>query len=466
MASGIDEMLRSHLIRGDKQEDLAFALWTPSHGSRRLSALVHTPMLPVAGDRQVHGNTSFNLQYFERACHTALVDGFGIAFLHSHPFPGWQDMSRDDIDAELSLAGSAGAITGLPLLGMTVGDDGTWSARVWEHRRRRSYRRTWCASVRVVGPQLAVSFADRVLPHPGYREQCKRTVTVWGEAAHTNLVRLRIGIVGLGSVGSLVAESLARMGFTRFVLIDFDHVESHNLDRLVTAKHKDVGRLKVEVAKRRVRAVATAKSIEIHVVPYSVVEEPGYRAALDCDVIFSCVDRPRARHILNHLAFAHLIPVIDGGIAVRFKHGGFAGVDWQLQTVGPGRPCLECLGVYQPGDVSTEEAGKLDDPSYMEGLEVDHRFKRNENVFPFSTNLASLEVLQLIALATGAGGLTDFGVQRYRYFPGILEQESGQACRPECARSTLVGLGDHHFSLVGRDRSAERTREASPAHSS
>src|SRR5256885_11651150 len=44
-----------------------------------------------------------------------------------------------------------------------------------------------------------------------------------------------------------------------------------------------------------------------------------------------------------------------------------------------------------------------------------HRFKRNENVFPFSANLGSLEVLQLVALVTGAAGVTDFGIQRFRY---------------------------------------------------
>ena len=104
-------------------------------------------------------------------------------------------------------------------------------------------------------------------------------------------------------------------------------------------------------------------------------------------------DRPRARQILNHFAYAHLIPVIDGGIQARFKNDEFSGVDWQLQTVSPGRPCLECLGAFNPNDASTEAAGKMDDPTYLQGLPLDHRFKRNENVFSFSANLASLENL-------------------------------------------------------------------------
>jgi molybdopterin/thiamine biosynthesis adenylyltransferase len=454
----VDAALRAQLIRADHQEDLTFALWTPSRGSGRLTALLSAVVLPVDGDRDVHGNVSFNPQYFERVCRLALEQEMGIAFLHSHPFPGWQGMSEDDVIAEQRLAGPAGALTQLPLVGLTTGSDGTWSARVWEHEHARSYSRHWCTSVRVVGQQLRAHFANQVLRRPAFRELFKRTISVWGPEIHADLTRLRVGVVGLGSVGALVAESLARMGFTRIVLIDFDHVETHNLDRLVIATEADVGSLKVDVARRRVQLVATADGVEVCAVPFSVAEEAGYRAALDCDVIFSCVDRPRARRILNHFAYAHLIPVIDGGIAVRFKQNRFSGVDWQVQTVGPGRACLECLGCYTPDDVSTEESGKLDDPEYLRGLAItDHR-KHNENVFPFAANLASLELLQLIALATGIGGVTDFGVQRYRYIPGFVEQLTQRDCSPGCMQAELVARGDRDFCLAGRDLAAERER--------
>lgn len=458
LPASVDQALKAHLVRADGQEDLAFALWTPSDAALRRTALVHTLLLPRRGERDVHGNVSFHPEYFERACREAMRGQSGIAFLHSHPFPGWQGMSSDDVRAEEKMAGATAALTGLPLVGMTVGSDGTWSARVWEHVSGRTYERRWCASVRAVGEQLRVDFANHILPPPLPREMFSRTVNVWGEEAHRRLARLRVGIVGLGSVGSFVAEALARMGLGRFVLIDFDRVESHNLDRLVTATRTDVGRLKVDVAAERIRAVATATHVDVRPVPFSIVEEQGYRAALDCDVLFSCVDRPRPRSVIDHLAYAHLIPAIDGGIQVRFKHGRFSGVDWQVQAVGPGRACLECLGAYEPGDVSTEAAGKLEDPTYLAGLPSDHRFKRNENVFPFAANVASLEVLQLVALATGAAGINDFGVQRFRYVPGILEQRIGARCHASCDRSGLVAQGDRYFQLFGSDPAADASR--------
>jgi len=119
---------------------------------------------------------------------------------------------------------------------------------------------------------------------------------------------------------------------------------------------------------------------------------------------------------------------------------------------------LECLGAFNPNDASTEAAGKMDDPTYLHGLPSDHRFKRNENVFPFSANLASLEVLQLIALVTGIAGIDDFGVQRYRYNPGVMESDIERRCKSGCEVESLLAQGDRFFHLFGRDFAAEKSR--------
>lgn len=462
MTDELDLALRTHLIREDGEEDLAFALYAPSNGHSRITGLLNTIMLPTDGDRQRHGNVSFNRVYVERTCREALSSGLGIAFLHSHPAPGWQAMSRDDIAAERRIADVATALTSLPFFGLTVGNDGSWSARAWTPDDAGGVERHWCESVRVVGRQLKADFADELLPPPEYREEYRRTATVWGAEKHQDLARLRVGVVGLGSVGSLVAESLARMGMTRLTLIDPDFIERHNLDRTLGATRYDVGKSKVAVASNSIDRASTAKRINVRQVPDHLANETAYRKALDCDVIFSCVDRPWGRSILNHFAYAHLIPILDGGIDVRFKDGEFDGVDWQAHTVGPGRICLECLGQFTQDDAQTEIEGMLDDPSYMRNLPDDHHLKRNENVFPFSMNLASLEILQFVALATSTGRMEDFGVQRYRFYPGIVTASTERHCRDECPMAGLTATGDSNFTLAQLDQKQVPCRSRAP----
>lgn len=461
MSEEVNRRLLDHLLQwGNRQEDLTFALWTPSVSGDRFTALLHTPVLPGDRDRILQGNVAFTAAYLERALAVASQGQVGLALLHSHLGPGWQDMSSDDIVAEQKrLAGPVAAMTDLPLLGLTCGTDGTWSARFWFHAGARNYERHWCESVRVAGRRLRCDFNDSMLPAPEYREEFRRTRTVWGADNHKRFARLRVGIVGLGSVGMAVAECLARSGIERFVLLDFDEVQQHNLDRLQGISNSgDVGRLKVDVAGELIQRSATARSVDVRKVPHSVVEEKGYRAALDCDVLFSCVDRPRPRQILNHIAYAHLIPVVDGGIAVRFRDGNFRGAEWQAQTVAPGLPCLECLQVFQSGDVDTERNGLLDDPGYMQALPEDHRLKQNENVYPFSMNLASVEVMQLVALAAGLNQIDAGRVQRFHLVAGIMESDESQHCNPGCDIESLIATGDSSFLLTGFDHAAAKAR--------
>lgn len=451
----LSEKLRNHLIRKDGDEDLIFALWNYSKGANRDTALLHELIFPENGDRQRHGNVSFNPKYIKRVCREASTKDCGIVFIHSHPGPGWQDMSKDDIIAEKEkLCETVETLTGYPLVGMTVGSDNTWSGRIWNYNElRNEFEIQWAESVRSVGNELKIDFTDFLVPRPKFSELFKRTRTVWGQNNHEKLAKMRIGILGLGSVGSIVAESLARMGLEKFVLIDFDKVEPHNLDRLAGATKKDIGLYKVDIAKRQISSVGTADNIEITSLSKSLYTEVAYKSVIDCDIIFSCVDRPRARYILNHIAYSHLIPVIDGGIQVRFKGDDasgyqFSGADWQVQSVSPGKPCLQCLEVYSSSDVSLEISGILDDPSYIKGLPKEYyKRKNNENIFPFSSNLASLEIFHLIAIATGSGDLTNFGVQRFRYDPGIISQYFDKKCSPNCDFVKSIATGDKFLKV-------------------
>jgi hypothetical protein len=442
LPEAIGERAAAHLLRADRQEDLCFALYRPAEGRERWTALLYELVLPEPGEREVHGNAAFHSGFIRRALRIAEVQGAGLALMHSHPLgTGWQMMSEDDINAELGHAPATYASLKLPLLGLTLASNLAWSARLWIRDSDGQYRRADCSQVRIVGRRLRISY-PRSSTAKAPTSQI-RTLSLWGEQAHQLFTGLRIAVVGLGSVGSIVAETLARMGVRRLLLIDNDTIKEHNLDRTLGATRGDIGELKVDVAARRLRLSATAEDFDVVTLGKSVAHADAFRAVMDCDAAFSCVDRPWARHVLNTIAYAFLVPVVDGGILVRFREetGAFVGANWAVHTVAPGRPCMLCRGAYDLDWVSLEQTGLLDDPSYIAGLPDDSPLKRRENIFPLSAAVASFEVMQLVAMVSGLMNLPDLGQQRYSYYPGTVRIEELAACKPGCPFPALIAQG-------------------------
>ena len=451
-----------HLLRSDHQEDLCFALWYPSHGRERTTALIHEIILPQPGERFLHGNASFSPEYFERAIGLAIAANAGLAFLHSHVGPGWQGMSKDDILAEEGHSAATKGATGLPLVGMTLGTDESWSARFWVKTAPREYERQWCSNVRVIGKQLALTYADVIIPKLQIKIEQTRTVSAWGAKIQEKIARLHVGVVGAGSVGSIVAEALARMGIAHISLFDYDSIERINLDRLLHATQRDIRlhRSKVESLSHYLKQSATADPFSIKTYENSIIEENGFRGALDCDILFSCVDRNWPRSVLNFIAYAHLIPVVDGGIRLEINQKGI-GIkrgDMRAHVSGPGHKCLECLGQYDPGLVPVERDGYADDPRYIEGLPLNHPFKTHQNVFVFSLETAGLEVMQMLSMLASPSGLAVPGAQLYHFIPGCLDSDFSD-CQPNCFYQTLIARGDRSsINVVGQDQSAEKAR--------
>lgn len=78
---------------------------------------------------------------------------------------------------------------------------------------------------------------------------------LYGEQALSRLDRAHIGVLGIGGVGSWVAEALARSGVGALTLIDLDHVAESNINRQIQALDSTLGQAKVQAMRARIHSL-------------------------------------------------------------------------------------------------------------------------------------------------------------------------------------------------------------------
>lgn len=462
MTAVTEARLVEALVRDDDQEDLCMATYRPSTGRNRATALVQAVVPPEQGDRHVHGNATVTADYILRACAIAQEDGSGLVLFHSHPAAtSWQSMSGLDRDCESSYANLVRELTGLPLVGMTLATgDCTWSARHWDRGVGNEVDCSHCDSVRVIGDRLAISWNDALRPPPQPTEHQIRTVSAWGERRQADLARRRVLVVGAGSVGLDVIVRLAASGLTHLTVMDFDVVKPHNLDRLIGSSRRDARLLrpKVHVARREGNRASTATNFAVEVSDQSICEPEGLEVALDHDLIFSCVDRPWPRAVLNSLAYSDFIPVIDGGIAVdAFDDGTMRNATWRSHVIRPGRPCMACNGQLELGDVVPEQLGLLDDPTYIQGRGRPAELT-GQNVAPLSVSVAAGLLSQYVSFSVAPSGFGDPGPLRYRLSTHELDF-LGTAARHGCNVEASEGMGDARLDHTQQHDAAGALRQ-------
>ena len=172
--------------------------------------------------------------------------------------------------------------------------------------------------------------------------------------------------------------------------------------------------------------------------------------ALDCDILFSCVDRPFPRYILNYLSYANCIPVIDGGIdaSMNKQQTNIQQARWRSITTGPHRLCLECFEQYTPEDVALEMSGELNDPLYIDGLPDDHFAKKGENVYIFSHAAGTMQMLQFLSLLLRPQGVC-YGPKEMNLTTGTVDSEFPFTCKESCLTHNILATGEQtNISLL------------------
>ena len=72
-----------------------------------------------------------------------------------------------------------------------------------------------------------------------------RTIQLIGEDGFRALQNARVILFGVGGVGGWCAETLLRTGIGHLTIVDFDKVDTTNLNRQVVATHDNIGQSKV-----------------------------------------------------------------------------------------------------------------------------------------------------------------------------------------------------------------------------
>lgn len=116
-----------------------------------------------------------------------------------------------------------------------------------------------------------------------------------GEDCLHYLQTVRIGIAGAGGLGSNCAMHLARSGFKKFAIADFDQIEVSNLNRQFYFM-KQVGKNKVEALCDNLKSINPDLNITTHVA--EVDRENMLELFGECDVIIEAFDSAAAKKAL------------------------------------------------------------------------------------------------------------------------------------------------------------------------
>jgi len=181
-----------------------------------------------------------------------------------------------------------------------------------------------------------------------------RQLKILNEKEQKLIKNLKIGIIGLGGTGSIVAEQLVRMGAENLILVDHDTFEDSNLTRMYGTKKSDLGKktFKVELIRRHLLEINPRINCEI--IKESICKRDVLAFLSQCDFIFSCVDRQAPRAVLNELSYQCFIPVIDVGVGVDKIEGEIIRGNIRASVIGPNFPCYFCQGIITPEAITAE----------------------------------------------------------------------------------------------------------------
>ncbi|WP_320412909.1 tRNA threonylcarbamoyladenosine dehydratase [Candidatus Vallotia lariciata] len=151
---------------------------------------------------------------------------------------------------------------------------------------------------------------------------------LYGAVSLQKFERSHIIIVGIGGVGSWVAEALARHAIGHITLIDMDHVSESNTNRQIQALNANYGKSKVYAMTERIEAIHP-RCIITQIDDFIEADNLDTLLDVECDFIVDAIDSTRAKTALIAWCMRNRVPLVTVGSA-----GG---------KIDPARICIDDL---------------------------------------------------------------------------------------------------------------------------
>lgn len=364
-------VLHGHLFPGDGDEHgavLRCGIARSPRGTRLLVRDVVTAIDRVDYVEGTRGYRKLTATFVAEAIDACAEQGLAYLAVHNHGGRDRVSFSMTDMAShERGYPALLGINGGVPVGALVVANKAVAGDICTGDGRRHAI-----THLRVTGrPQLTIT--PEPLPAQEADPTYDRQTRIFGDRGQAILAQSKVAVVGLGGIGSLIAEYLARLGVGELVFIDPDRMDPTNLPRLVGARRSDavpllqddarprwVQALGARVATPKVKIAArvarqASRKVRITAVARSVVEADVAALLTDCDHIFLAADSALARRLVNSITHQYLIPNTQVGSKVTVIDGEIADIFSVSRMSSPGNGCLQCNGLI-PAWRLTDEA--------------------------------------------------------------------------------------------------------------
>lgn len=273
-----------------------------------------------------------------------------IIDVHTHPFSeGMPYFSSIDTDDERNMKEYLVKKGNDIHYASIVFSKDMYNARVWLHKGKHAFCENACIKTQKVGEKIDNVFYDgkKYSKHENNQlEMFNRSVLALGvDTIKSMMNNQTITIVGVGGVGSIIAENLIHMGFQNINLIDFDQVEISNLNRLVGARYRDAiaKAKKVEVIARHLKDINPYSTINTYC--NSVFDKEIDKVIALSDWVFLTTDNYSSCVHVQEMCFKYYVPFISAATNIVVEDNEIKDIRGEVILIRIGdNLCLNCLG--------------------------------------------------------------------------------------------------------------------------